>query len=81
MMNEIEKLQQLMEAGWNIHIECKGKGRSYEMSFEATATKVFVEMQDLEKSPYAYLDRFQPIHAVGNTMAELLLRLERKMKV
>ncbi|QST02491.1 hypothetical protein IMZ31_23870 (plasmid) [Pontibacillus sp. ALD_SL1] len=36
-MDEIEKL---MAEGWNIVIECKGKGRVYEMTYEATMKKV-----------------------------------------
>lgn len=34
MSNIEEKLVDLMEDGWNISIECKAKGRNYELSYE-----------------------------------------------
>ena len=36
-VNEIEKI---MSEGWNFQIECKGKGRNYEMTYEATMHQV-----------------------------------------
>ncbi len=75
-MSEIEKLTELMSDGWNIHIECKGKGRTYEMTFEATAHKVPIEEMITEENIMC----FYPIHAVGDSLEELLLNLKSNMK-
>lgn len=77
-MSEVNRLQKLMEQGWNIHIECKGKGRGYEMTFEASANRVLNEnMSEAEKTASLYSNT----HAVGNTLSELLDELERKINV
>lgn len=76
-MFEMDKLYQLMEQGWNIHIECKGKGRNYEMTFEATANKVIREdMTSAEKISCLYTSA----HAVGDNLKELLDNLEEKLE-
>lgn len=67
-MSEIE---QLMLEGWNIHIECKGKGRTYEMTYEATMTKVDGD----------FLENFYTNHhAVGNTLDELAHNLRKTIQ-
>lgn len=76
-MSEAIRLNQLMEQGWNIHIECKGKGKGYEMTFEASARRVFNEnMTHAEK----ITSMCRNTHAVGNTLSELLDVLEEKLK-
>lgn len=65
VMTEIEKL---MAEGWNIQIECKGKGRKFEMSYEATMKKVHGDIRE------TYLTNH---HAVGKTLDELALNLRK----
>lgn len=63
---DIERLlKEKMVKGWNISIECKGKGREYEMTFEGIAYNVFdpIEAQIYQSSKY---------HGTGNTIEELL---------
>lgn len=65
---DVKRLNELMEQGWNIFIECKGLGREYEMTFEATAHRVVtVEMTNEDK-----VKAFYPIHAVGKDFTELI---------
>lgn len=54
----MEHIKSLMEKGWNIHIECKGKGRTYEMTYEASGMN----------NTGAYT---RQIHAVGDSIAEV----------
>jgi hypothetical protein len=63
---------EIMEMGWNVFLECKGRGREYEMTFEATASKVYQEGMTLEES----MKSFYPVHAVGNTIEEIVEKLK-----
>jgi uncharacterized protein YoaH (UPF0181 family) len=75
-MNEVNRIQDLMAAGWDIRIECKGKGRSYEMTYEAVATQVLQDsMTEKEKISCLMTQAF----AVGNTIDELLCKLEKQI--
>ena len=68
-MNMIEKLELLMQRGWNIGIECKGKGRTYEMTYEASASKVIGE----DATNLEILKNVHNLaHSVGNTLDELI---------
>jgi hypothetical protein len=63
-MDRIEELlKQKMQEGWNIQIECKGKGRGYELTYEAYAT--YVGQTPIEKAT-----NFR--HGIGNTIEELI---------
>lgn len=62
------ELEQLMAEGWNIHIECKGAGRTYAMSYEATMTKVDGDIVD---------NFYTNHHAVGNSIQELVENLRK----
>lgn len=62
-MNGEELLSKCMSEGWNIHIECKGLGRNYEMTYEATAYKVNWTPQE---------QIFNKVHGVGDSIKELL---------
>ena len=75
-MFEMTKLYQLMELGWNIQIECKGKGREYEMTFEATANRILSDEMTAKEKAYCL---FSSAHAVGNNLDELLANLEKQM--
>lgn len=75
-MSEMEKLTQLMGQGWNINIECKGKGRKFEMTFEAVARKVLVPGMTTSEQISSMVNQ---VHAVGNTMKQVLENLESKM--
>lgn len=75
-MTSIEKLLRLMEQGWNIHISCKGKGRVYEMTFEAIANKVITdEMSEDEKVRTFH----QAFPVFGATFDELIDKLEKQL--
>jgi hypothetical protein len=75
-MSEIDKLTQLMGQGWNINIKCKGKGRNFEMTFEAVAQKVLVPGMTTPEQISCMVNQ---VHAVGNTMKQVLEKLESKM--
>jgi hypothetical protein len=75
-MSEIDKLTQLMGQGWNINIKCKGKGRNFEMTFEAVAQKVLVPGMTTPEQISCMVNQ---VHAVGNTMKQVLENLESKM--
>lgn len=75
-MSEIDKLTQLMGQGWNINIECKGKGRNFEMTFEAVAQKVLVPGMTTSEQISCMVNQ---VHAVGNTMKQVIENLESKM--
>ena len=64
-MSEIEKL---MSEGWNINIECKGRGRTYEMTYEATMTKVGGDVIS---------NFYTNHHAVGDSLDELARNLRK----
>lgn len=54
----MKTIEKLMEQGWNIIIECKAKGRTYGMTYEASGSR--------ETARFGH-----QIHAVGETIAEL----------
>jgi hypothetical protein len=61
-----EALIEKMVEGWNIGIECKGKGRGYGMSYEANAYMVGDSI----------IDRMHNMrHAVGDNLLELIYNL------
>lgn len=64
-MSEIEKL---MSEGWNIHIECKGKGRSYEMTYEAVMKRVDGDLIE---------NFYDKHHAVGDSLDKLAQNLRK----
>lgn len=76
MTNE-ERLQQLMQRGWNITIECKSIGRVYAMTYEASAHKVPAEDIETDQTILA----FYSTHALGNTMDELITNLENNISI
>ncbi|MFS0657423.1 hypothetical protein AB1L07_02195 [Niallia alba] len=76
-MFDMDHLYKIMESGWNIQLECKGKGREYEMSFEASAYKVVTsDMSEDDK-----IMAFYPIHAVGDTLEEITDSLLKQIKL
>lgn len=72
-MNGEDLLKTKMAEGWNISIECKGKGRTYEMSYEGSAYKVGSDLRD---RPVQYM----VYHGVGDTLEELLDNMFNKPK-
>lgn len=71
-----QKLQEIMSMGWNVNIEGKGKGRVYEMSYEATAYRVVTEEMDrMERVKCMY-----PIHTVSDKLIDLLHNLYEQIK-
>jgi hypothetical protein len=76
MSNE-ERLQRLMQRGWNITIECKSIGRVYAMTYEASAHKVPAEDTTTE----GLIQAFYSAHALGNTMDELVTNLENNISI
>ena len=70
-----ERLKYLMNKEWNIIIECKGKGREYQLTYEAIARKVVPS----DATPQELLRSVYPIHVVADTLEELLDILERKI--
>lgn len=58
-------LKEKMEQGYNLNIECKGKGRTYEMTFEGLADEV-------GKTCLDNLTDLAKYHGVGDTIEELL---------
>ena len=70
-MNGEDLLKQKMTEGWNISIECKGKGRTYEMSYEGSA---YMVGSDITERIYRYAEH----HAVGDTLEELLNNMFNK---
>ncbi|MGD7046932.1 hypothetical protein FZC83_01740 [Rossellomorea marisflavi] len=75
-MNSVEeRLQALMAKGYDINIECKGMGRSYSMSYEASVKRSAPKPND--KSGFSWL--VVQSHAVGNTLNELIDKLEENL--
>jgi hypothetical protein len=64
-----DTLQHYMAQGWNIHIECKGKGREYALTYETSAAPVGKTMLD---NDWTYL------HAVGDSLYEAVCNLFRE---
>lgn len=66
----MDKIEELMNAGWDVFIECKGAGRAYEMTYEAT-------MKRVDSRPEEVL--FSVRHAVGDTIEELAENLKKEI--
>ena len=64
-MVEIEGLR---EDGWNIFIECKSKGRTFEMTYEATMYNINDGVDG---------NTCLPCHAVGSSLDELAENLRK----
>ena len=75
-MTSVEKLLRLMEQGWNIHIECKGKGRVYEMTFEAIANRVITDEMPEDEKVRAF---YPTLPVFGATFDELIDKLEKQL--
>ena len=73
-MTPEERLKRLMTDGWNIHIECKGKGREYKLSFKAHMQRAIAKEDNFK-------EYFCSIHAVGDTLDKLLNELERVYRI
>lgn len=58
-------LKEKMLQGFDIGIECKGKSREYEMTFEGTASHISTPLEDRLFESALY-------HGVGDTIEELL---------
>lgn len=76
-MKAEERLKTLMEKGYDIHIECKGKGRNYEMTYEASMRRSTPNPED--ESDFSWL--ITQSHAVGNTLDELVENLEKNLRL
>lgn len=72
-MNAVEQLEELMREGWNINIECKAKGRVYEMTYEAHGGWVVSEDASTDEHVEAF---YKQIHAVGDTFEEVVANLK-----
>ena len=73
MVSVEERLKELMAKGYDINIECKGIGRNFAMSYEATVKRSAPKPED--KSDFSWL--MVQSHAVGNSLNELLDNLEK----
>lgn len=71
-----ERLQALMKKGFDINIECKGIGRNFAMSYEASMKRSSPIVPDGEN----HILWMMPSHAVGNTLDELLDKLEANLE-
>lgn len=67
-MIESKSLQRIMELGYDVGFECKGKGREYEMTFEASARRI--QRQDEDYREYLVSTFATTFHAVGDTIEE-----------
>lgn len=66
-----KELKKIMTKGYDVVIECKGSGRMYEMTYEATARKVLPQ----NPTNKDVVDIFETYHAVGNNLKETLINL------
>lgn len=64
-------LKEKMKDGFNIGIECKGKGREYEMTFEGTASNLNTPFDEKLFESMDY-------HGIGNSVEELLNNMFNK---
>jgi len=62
----LKELEELMSEGWDVFVECKGKGRECAMTYEGTMFKV-------DGNPVEKL--IPKHHAVGDTVEELVENL------
>lgn len=77
-MIESASLKELMELGYNVGIECKGKGREYAMTFEATATRIHQEDESYQNYVKSIVRNH--FHAVGDTIEETAAGLLEQVK-
>lgn len=63
-----DSMAKLMEAGYNIFLECKGKGRVYEMTFEGTLSKAVPDKPTIEELVEGV---YTLAHAVGNSVEDV----------
>jgi len=70
-----DKIKHLMERGWNLNIECKGKGRVYEMTYEVTAYKVPSKDSTMEEK----IKSFYPKYAIGNNLENVIDDLAKEI--
>lgn len=71
-----DRLKELMKMGYNIHIECRGKGRTYEMTYNVTANKIMVSGMSMEEK----LECYYSIEVCGNTLEEAIGNLEKEIE-
>jgi hypothetical protein len=67
-MNTIDYIKEKTQEGWGFSIECKAKGRGYELSYQALASQSSNKSEDLFGWATAK-------HAVGDTLAECVAGL------
>lgn len=72
-----ERLKALMAKGYDIHIECKGIGRNYSMSYEASIKQSAPGPDD--KTGFGWL--IVQSHAVGDSLNELVDNLEKNLDI
>lgn len=72
-----DRLQALMKMGYNIHIECRGKGRTYEMTYNVTANKIMVSGMSMEEK----LDCYYTMEVCGKTLDEVIDKLEKEINI
>jgi len=70
-----ERLKKLMSLGWNIMIQCKGKGEAYQLTYEASA-KLAIPRKATTEDLYRSMVK---IEALGDTLEELVTTLEKKI--
>jgi hypothetical protein len=70
-----ERLKKLMSLGWNIMIQCKGKGEAYQLTYEASA-KLAIPRKATTEDLYRSMVK---IEALGDTLEELITALEKKI--
>lgn len=79
-MIESPSLQRIMELGYDVGIECKGVGREYAMSFEASARRN--QRQDEDYKDYVLSTLYTTYHSVGDSIEEtcfgLLIQIYQK---
>lgn len=73
MKSHEERLQEWMEKGYDVRIECKGVGRNFAMTYEATLMHSSPVAPEGE-NPLKWM--MIQSHSLGNTMDELLDGLE-----
>lgn len=64
-----------MSLGWNITIQCKGKGEAYQLTYEASARRVIPRKATTEDL-YRSMVKFE---VIGDSLEELVTALEKKI--
>ena len=73
MKSHEERLREWMEKGYDVNITCKGVGRNFQMTYEATL-KHSSPVAPAGENPVKWM--MMQSHAVGDTLDELLDGLE-----